>query len=112
PLHGMLPFDQVDHTHPDGIIALCAVPEGPELARRLWGDRAIWVEYERPGFSLGKKIALAVRERADAACVLMTKHGLVTWADSAEECYSRTIKTIARAAEALAERADQRRVFT
>jgi rhamnulose-1-phosphate aldolase/alcohol dehydrogenase len=111
PLHSMLPFDQVDHTHPDAIIALCAVPEGPELARRLWGDRALWVDYERPGFSLGKKIALAVRERPDAACVLMAKHGLVTWGDTAEECYARTIDTIGRAAEALAERADRRRVF-
>ena len=111
PLHSMLPFDQVDHTHPDAIIALCATPEGPEMARRLWDGRAIWVDYERPGFSLGKKIALAVRERTDASCVLMAKHGLVTWADTAEECYARTIQAIARAAEALAERADRRRVF-
>src|SRR5438552_2373902 len=86
PLHSMLPFDQVDHTHPDAIIALCAVPEGPDMAQRLWGGRAIWVDYERPGFSLGKKIAMAVRERPDAACVLMAKHGLVTWADTAEAC--------------------------
>jgi rhamnulose-1-phosphate aldolase/alcohol dehydrogenase len=111
PLHSMLPFDQVDHTHPDAIIALCATPEGPDLAQRLWGGRAIWVDYERPGFSLGKKIALAVRERPDAECVLMAKHGLVTWGDTAEECYVRTIETIGRAAEALAERADRRRVF-
>ena len=111
PLHSMLPFDQVDHTHPDAVIALCAVPEGPELAQRMWGSGAIWVDYERPGFSLGKKIALAVRERPDAACVLMAKHGLVTWADTAEACYARTIETIGRAAEALAERADRRRVF-
>ena len=111
PLHSMLPFDQVDHTHPDAIIALCAVPEGPEMAQRLWGGRAIWVDYERPGFSLGKKIAMAVRERPDAACVLMAKHGLVTWADTAEACYARTIDSIGRAAEALAERADRRRVF-
>jgi rhamnulose-1-phosphate aldolase/alcohol dehydrogenase len=111
PLHSMLPFEQVDHTHPDAIIALCAVPEGPELAQRLWNARAIWVDYERPGFSLGKKIALAVREQPDAACVLMAKHGLVTWGDTAEECYAKTIATIGRAAEALAERADRRRVF-
>ena len=111
PLHSMLPFEHVDHTHPDAIIALCAVPEGRDLAERLWGGRAIWVDYERPGFSLGKKIALAVRERPDAACVLMAKHGLVTWGETAEECYARTIATIACAAEALAERADRRRVF-
>ena len=49
PLHSMLPFAHVDHTHPDAIIALCAVPDGPELARRLWGDRAIWVDVRAAG---------------------------------------------------------------
>jgi rhamnulose-1-phosphate aldolase/alcohol dehydrogenase len=112
PLHSMLPFEHVDHTHPDAIIALCAVPEGRSLAQRLWSGRAIWVDYERPGFSLGKKIALAVREQPEAACVLMAKHGLVTWGTTGEECYARSIEAIARAAEALAERADRRRVFS
>jgi rhamnulose-1-phosphate aldolase/alcohol dehydrogenase len=111
PLHSMLPFDHVDHTHPDAIIALCAVPDGRALAERLWSGKAIWVNYERPGFSLGKQIALAVRERPDAVCVLMAKHGLVTWGAQQEECYARSITTIARAAEALAEGADRRRVF-
>ncbi|MBV8949974.1 MAG: class II aldolase/adducin family protein, partial [Actinobacteria bacterium] len=111
PLHSMLAFSHVDHTHPDAIIALCGAPGGRALADRLWDGAVIWVDYERPGFALGKKIALAVRERPDATCVLMAKHGLVTWADTDEECYARTIGTIGRAAEALAERADRRRVF-
>jgi rhamnulose-1-phosphate aldolase/alcohol dehydrogenase len=111
PLHSMLPFDHVDHTHPDAIIALCAAPEGRALADRLWSGKALWVDYERPGFSLGKKIAMAIRERPDAASVLMAKHGLVVWGETAEECYARTIDAIACAAEALAERADRRRVF-
>lgn len=111
PLHSMLPFDHVDHTHPDAIIALCAVPDGRALAERLWRGKAIWVDYERPGFPLGKRIALAARERTDAACVLMAKHGLVTWGETAEACYANTIATIACAAEALAERADSRKLF-
>jgi rhamnulose-1-phosphate aldolase/alcohol dehydrogenase len=111
PLHSMLPFDHVDHTHPDAIIALSAAPDGRALAARLWSDRAIWVEYERPGFALGKRIAIAVRERPDALCVLMAKHGLVAWGETPEECYGRTIDAIARAAEALAERIDARRIF-
>ena len=111
PLHSMLPFEHVDHTHPDAIIALCAVPDGPELARRLWGPRAIWMDYERPGFALGTRIARVVRERPEVECVLMAKHGLVTWGDTAEACYASTIRTIGLAAEALGERADRRRVF-
>src|SRR5215831_9730578 len=43
PLHSMLRFDHIDHTHPDAIIALCAVPQGRALAERLWNGRAIWV---------------------------------------------------------------------
>jgi rhamnulose-1-phosphate aldolase/alcohol dehydrogenase len=111
PLHSMLPFAHIDHTHPDAIIALCAIPSGPELAQRLWGELALWVPYQRPGFGLGKQLAVALRERPDLTCVLLAKHGLVTWGDSAEQCYASTLATIGRAAEALAERADERRVF-
>lgn len=111
PLHSMLPFAHIDHSHPDAIIALCAAPEGPALAERLWGNRAIWMPYERPGFALGKKIALAVRARPHATCVLMAKHGLVTWGETAQASYASTLETIGRAAEALADAADRRRVF-
>ncbi len=111
PLHSMLPFAHIDHTHPDAIIALCAVPSGPELAQRLWGEKALWVPYQRPGFGLGKQLATAIRERPELTCVLLAKHGLVTWGDAAEECYQSTLETIGRAADALAEQADDRRVF-
>src|SRR4051794_33823031 len=46
PLHSMLPFAHVDHTPPDAIIALCAAPDGPALAERLWGNSAVWIPYE------------------------------------------------------------------
>lgn len=111
PLHSFLPATHVDHTHADAIIALCAVPDGPELARRLWGEAAIWVPYERPSFALGRRVGRAVAARPDAALVLLAKHGLVTWGETQEECYRSTVATIARAAEALAERCDRRRVF-
>lgn len=111
PLHSFLRAAHVDHTHADAIIALCAVPEGPDLARRVWGDAALWVPYERPGFSLGRRIGIAVSERPEVRLVLLAKHGLVTWGETAEECYHATIETIGRAAMALADRADRRRVF-
>jgi rhamnulose-1-phosphate aldolase/alcohol dehydrogenase len=111
PLHSMIDAAHIDHTHPDAIIALCAVPDGRALMRRLWGDRAIWIDFERPGFGLGKKIARAIRERPTAACVLLAKHGLITWGDSGEACYRATIGIVGRAAEAVAEGADRRRIF-
>ena len=112
PLHSFLPATHIDHTHADAIIALCAVPEGPELARRLWGDEAIWVPYERPSFALGRRVGRAVAERPTATLVLLAKHGLVTWGETHETCYRSTIASISRAAEALAEGCDRGRVFS
>ena len=111
PLHSMLDFTDIDHTHPDAIITLCAAPEGRDLARRVWGERAIWIPYERPGFALGKRIASAVKERPGTVCVLLAKHGLVTWGADSEAAYKATIQTIGQAAVALAERAGRRRSF-
>src|SRR5262249_60370290 len=45
-------------------------------------------------------------------CVLMAKHGLVTWGESAEACYASTINAIRCAAEALLDKADRRRIFS
>lgn len=110
-LHSFLRPAHVDHTHADAIIALCAIPDGQAFARRLWGNVALWVPYERPGFSLGRRIGLAVNERPEVRVVLLEKHGLVTWGENAESCYHATIEAIGQAALALAERADRRRVF-
>ena len=40
PLHSMLPFDHVDHTHPDAIIALCAAPQGRRAGRTPVGRQS------------------------------------------------------------------------
>ena len=69
-LHAFLPAAHVDHTHPDAVIALTACPDGRELARATFGDDAVWLDYERPGFQMSKRVAEAAsRElRAPAAC--------------------------------------------
>src|SRR4051812_26616021 len=50
-LHAFLPAAHVDHTHPDAIIALCCADKGEAIMRRIWGNRAVWVPYQRPGFA-------------------------------------------------------------
>jgi rhamnulose-1-phosphate aldolase/alcohol dehydrogenase len=93
-LHAFLPFKHVDHTHPDAIISLCCTEGGRQIAAQIYGDRFVWVPYVRPGFTLSKMIAEAVRDNPAAELVLMEKHGLVTWGDTSEECYSHTISII------------------
>ncbi|GAC1679304.1 MAG: bifunctional aldolase/short-chain dehydrogenase [Ktedonobacteraceae bacterium] len=93
-LHAFLPYKHVDHTHPDAIISLCCAEGGRALAEKIYGQRFVWVPYVRPGFSLSKMIAEAVRGNPHAELVLMEKHGLVTWGNTSEESYNKTISVI------------------
>lgn len=93
-LHAFLPYKHVDHTHPDAIISICCAPNGREIADEVFGDRYVWVPYIRPGFLLSKMIAEGVKANPNAELVLMEKHGLVVWGDTAKESYDKTIEII------------------
>ena len=96
-LHGFTPAKHVDHTHPDAVISLACLPHGQEVCRRIWGDRMVWVDYIRPGFTLSKWIGEGLRANPHAECVVMGKHGLVTWGETANKCYENTLRIIQEA---------------
>jgi rhamnulose-1-phosphate aldolase/alcohol dehydrogenase len=98
-LHAFVPAPHVHHTHPDGINVLAGTRDGERLVAECFGDEATWIPYIRPGFTLAKQVGTAVRENPDLKLVVLAKHGLVVWGDSAEEAYRRTIEVINRAVE-------------
>jgi rhamnulose-1-phosphate aldolase/alcohol dehydrogenase len=100
-LHAFIPAAHVDHTHPDAIIALTSSPNGRELAQETFGDEAVWLDYQRPGFDMSRRIAELLDRHPGARAVLLEKHGLVTWAESGEESYRSTIEFVSRAAAAI-----------
>ncbi len=104
-LHAFVPYPYVDHTHPDTINMICCAQGGENLAVECFGDEAVWIPYIRPGFTLSKQVGQAVKNNPNARFVLLAKHGLVTWGDTHEESYDRTIEAINRAAEFVASRA-------
>ena len=109
-LHGFLPFTHIDHTHADATNYFACAADGEYLARECFGNELIWIPYRRPGFSLAREVALAVRAHSQAKLVILAKHGLITWGESDEACYSATLATIARArdfVEARIARADR-----
>lgn len=110
-LHAFLPFRHVDHTHPDSIISICCADNGKEIAKEIFGSRFVWVPYIRPGFRLSKLIAEGVRSNPDAELVLMEKHGLVTWGETAEASYAKTIEIIDEAAAFIEARVDEGKLF-
>ncbi len=97
-LHAFIPAAHVHHTHPDAINVLACARDGRELIAECFGDAAAWVEYIRPGFTLARQVGTAVRERPELELVVLAKHGLVVWGDSARAAYERTVSVCNRAA--------------
>src|SRR5581483_4795879 len=100
-LHAFIPAPHVDHTHPDAVIALTSAPGGRRLAEEEFGDEAVWLDYQRPGFDMSKRIAALVDAQPSARAVLLEKHGLVTWGTTPRESYRSTIEFVTRAARVL-----------
>ena len=100
-LHAFVGAAHVDHTHPDAVIALTSSPDGRALAEDAFGQEAVWLDYQRPGFDMSRRIAELLDEHRSARAVLLERHGLVTWGATAEEAYRSTIDFVTRAAEAV-----------
>ncbi|MGA2924592.1 MAG: bifunctional aldolase/short-chain dehydrogenase [Solirubrobacteraceae bacterium] len=98
-LHAFVPAAHVHHTHPDAINVLAGTRDGQRLVAECFGEEAAWIPYIRPGFTLARQVGAAVRSDPGLRLVILAKHGLVVWGDSAEEAYRRTIEMINRAAE-------------
>ncbi|HLJ68964.1 MAG TPA: bifunctional aldolase/short-chain dehydrogenase [Chloroflexota bacterium] len=93
-LHAFLPARHVDHVHADSIVALTNTARGLEVTREALGNGVAIVPYRRPGFRLAKQVHDAARGH-DA--VVLANHGLVTWGDTAEVSYRKTIELAERA---------------
>lgn len=108
-LHAFLPHRFIDHTHSAAVLSLTNQPDGEALCRTVFGDRVGIVPYIAAGFKLAK-VAAEVYE-ADPAVegLILMKHGIFSFGDSAEEAYARMIALVGRAEERLARA--RRRVF-
>jgi rhamnose utilization protein RhaD (predicted bifunctional aldolase and dehydrogenase)/NAD(P)-dependent dehydrogenase (short-subunit alcohol dehydrogenase family) len=102
PLHAFLPFDHVDHLHPDWCIALAASANGAKKLEEFnarYGRRIVWVPWQRPGFELGVMLRRAVEAHPGCDGILLGSHGLFTWGATHDECYLNSIKTIEQMGE-------------
>src|SRR5881227_3540371 len=97
PLHAFLPFDHVDHLHPDWAIALAASANGKrklEEFNKTFDRRIVWLPWQRPGFELALLIERAVQENPLVQGLILGGHGLFTWGTTQRECYQNSIQTI------------------
>ena len=96
-LHAFLPWDHVDHLHPDWAIAMAASANGKrkmEEFNKEFGRNIIWIPWQRPGFELALMLEQGIKENPNADGLILGSHGLFTWGDTQRECYVNSIETI------------------
>src|ERR1700736_1424762 len=98
-LHHFLPHKYIDHSHALDVLALVDQPEGENVARQVFGNRVGYVPYIMPGFSLAKAAASEYRHNPQVEGLVLMKHGLLTFGETAKESYVRTIDLNNLAAE-------------
>lgn len=108
-LHAFIPAAHIYHTHADAICTLTDIPNSHEVIRRIYDDDIVVVPYCRPGFLLSKRTGDAVRAHPRARAVILDKHGLITWGESAKAAYLDTVKYVTMAERYIASKQPRRR---
>lgn len=105
-LHAFLPAKFIDHSHADAILALTNRPDGERIVADLFGPSCPLVPYVMPGFALAKFAAAVAEEATEAGKapigLVLLKHGLFTWGETARESYERHVELVDRAERWLA----------
>jgi rhamnulose-1-phosphate aldolase/alcohol dehydrogenase len=102
-MHALVDADHVDHLHPDSGIALATAAAGPELTRRCFGDRVVWVPWRRPGFQLGLDIAAIKKSNPQAIGCILGGHGITAWGRTSAEAEANSLDIIRTAEKFLAD---------
>jgi rhamnose utilization protein RhaD (predicted bifunctional aldolase and dehydrogenase)/NAD(P)-dependent dehydrogenase (short-subunit alcohol dehydrogenase family) len=108
-LHAFIPQRFVDHTHATAVLSLIDQPDGAQRAADLYDGRMGIVPYIMPGFGLAKEAARVFAAAPGAIGLILHKHGIFTFGESAREAYERMIEMVSAAEAAL--RRGRRAVF-
>jgi rhamnose utilization protein RhaD (predicted bifunctional aldolase and dehydrogenase)/NAD(P)-dependent dehydrogenase (short-subunit alcohol dehydrogenase family) len=91
-LHAFLPHKFVDHCHALDVLALVDQEDCQNLVYQVFGNRAGYVSYVMPGFLLAKAAAVEYRRNPLVEGLVLGKHGLVSFGDTARQSYARTVE--------------------
>src|SRR6266403_5990152 len=108
-LHAFLPHKFVDHTHSTAVLAIADQPDAAERCADLYGARMGLVPYIMPGFQLAKKAAEIFEDDPAVEGLVLLKHGIFTFGETAREAYERMIAMVTLAEERVAD--GRRRIF-
>lgn len=107
--HAFLEPKFIDHTHANAVLSVSDHADGMEILREVYGDKAPVVEYVMPGFALAKMAGEAAAKAKGAWGLVLHKHGIFSWGETAKEAYDRMIALVTLAETRIAKAG--RRVF-
>jgi rhamnose utilization protein RhaD (predicted bifunctional aldolase and dehydrogenase)/NAD(P)-dependent dehydrogenase (short-subunit alcohol dehydrogenase family) len=102
-LHAILPYQYVDHTHADALLAVTNTPDGGKRAREIFGKDTVIVPYVMPGFDLARQCArlFAAESGPNTIGMVLVNHGIFSFGATAKEAYERMIALVTRAEDYL-----------
>src|SRR5258706_15794141 len=103
-LHAFLPHKFIDHTHATSVLSLADQPDAAERCADLYGPRVGVVPYIMPGFLLAKAAAEIFEADPAVEGLVLLKHGVFNFGETAREAYERMIAIVNLAEERLAHR--------
>ncbi len=101
-LHSFLPQRYILHTHSFALLTLSNQPDGARLCRETLGESFGSVPYIKPGLGLARSAASIFAAEPDIQGLVLEKHGLVTFGDTACEAYTRMIDAVSTLEERIA----------
>jgi len=105
-LHAFLPHKFVDHTHSTAILGIVDQQDSEPLCREVFGPKMGFVPYIKPGFDLAKAAADIYEQDPTVEGLILDKHGIFTFGDSAREAYDRMIHYVTVAEQYIASKAE------
>ncbi len=104
-LHAFLPHTFIDHTHATAVLSVIDQPDGEEKCAEVFRGRLAFVPYLMPGFGLAKKSIEVFEREQPSDGLILSKHGIVTFGESAREAYERMIEMVSLAEDFIARNA-------
>ncbi|HXI24286.1 MAG TPA: bifunctional rhamnulose-1-phosphate aldolase/short-chain dehydrogenase [Pyrinomonadaceae bacterium] len=99
PLHTLVPYQHVDHLHPNAVIAVAASVNQEKLTKEIYGDEVIYIPWQRPGFDIGLQIEQLIKDKPQSRGILLGHHGMSSWDNDDKTCYETALEIIDRAAQ-------------
>ncbi len=95
-LHAFLPHRYILHTHSLALLTLSNQPDGEHICREVLGPGFGSVPYIKPGLHLALSGLEVYEKQKDIKGLVLHKHGLVTFGNSAKEAYDIMIDAVSR----------------